>query len=440
MSSTRPEPGALLRECLEAIRHASDPEAITREALSAAPASGWLTEAPDAILAIGKASAAMARAALDCLGSPPRGGLVIAPPGVAAAGGAIGALEVLPADHPLPTERNLEAARRAARLVETLPAGARLLCLISGGGSAHLAKPAPEIALEDLSAVASAMMRAGAGIREVNAIRKHCETLKGGGLARRALLAGATVYGLILSDVVGDPLDVIASGPLSPDSSTFDDALQALDHRGCRDASEAVTRRLEAGARRELPETLKHDDPLLMEARDRLRVAVIANHTRPARAAADVCRKAGLRVDLQTDIEAPAAEVGRQLAAAVLRAGPGVAVIRAGEWTVDARNAPKEASGGPSQELALAAAIEFAGRPAHVLAYSTDGVDGPTDAAGAIIDSHTCARGRERGVDCAAALRQHDSFGALSKLGATIPGGATGTNLNHVAVAMLKGS
>lgn len=436
MTSPPSEPGALLRDCLDAIIEAADPAPITREALRTPPATEWLSPRPDAILALGKASAAMARAAIERLGPPPRGGLVIAPPSIAA-GPKIDGLQTLPADHPVPTERNLVAARRAARLVETLPAGARLLCLISGGGSAHLTKPAPEISLDDLAAVANAMMRAGAGIREVNAIRKHCETLKGGGLARRALLAGASIHGLVLSDVVGDPLDVIASGPLSPDSSTFDDALQALNHRGCRDASQAITRRLEAGARGELPETLKHDDPLLMAARDRLRVTIIANHVRPARAAAAVCRQAGLHVDLQTGIEAHAAEVGRQLAAAALRAGPGVAVIRAGEWTADARDAPDGARGGPSQELALAAAIALDGRRAHVLAYSTDGVDGPTDAAGAIIDGATCARGRRLGLDCAAALRRHDSFGFLSKLGATIPGGATGTNLNHVAIALL---
>src|SRR5690606_34128851 len=131
------------------------------------------------------------------------------------------------------------------------------------------------------------------------------------------------------------------------------------------------------------------------EARDRLRVTIIANHVRPASAAAEVCRRTGLRVDLQTGIEAPAADVGRELAAALLEAGPGAAVIRAGEWTVDARSAPKGARGGPSQEVALAAAVALRGRPGHILAYSTDGVDGPTEAAGAIIDGQTCARAGE---------------------------------------------
>src|SRR5690606_32396392 len=167
------DPQRLLHNCLEAIRVAADPAAITREALRAPPAADWFDQPPHALLAVGKASLAMALAAIERFGPPPRGGIVIAPPSVAEAAPEMEGLDILPADHPHPTERNLAAAMQAARLTETLPAGGRLLCLISGGGSAYLAKPAPEIALDDLTAVADCMMRAGAGIREINAIRKH---------------------------------------------------------------------------------------------------------------------------------------------------------------------------------------------------------------------------------------------------------------------------
>jgi glycerate 2-kinase len=431
----RPKPDDLLHECLAAIRAACDPAAITREAMTSPPVADWLRGArPDTLLAIGKASAAMAAAAVEILGPPPAG-LVIAPPEVGARTSIPGA-EILPADHPTPTARNLAAAQRAAALVNALAPESLLLCLISGGGSAHLAMPADGVTLDDIATLATALMRSGADIRALNTVRKHCEQLKGGGLARLALNRNASVIALIFSDVVGDPLDVVASGPLSPDHTTFAGALAILDRFDCRNISPAITRRLEAGARGEIPETLKPADPVLADP-DRLRGHIIANHERPARAAAEICRQAGLRVDLQTGVEAPAADVGRGLARAVTAAGPGAAIIRAGEWTVDARDAPEGARGGPSQELALAAAVELAGHPAHVLAYSTDGVDGPTSAAGATIDGATCARAQKAGVDCAESLRAHDSHTALLRLGVTIPGAPTGTNLNHVAVGMM---
>lgn len=444
-----------LTACLGAIIRACDAGAITREAIGAPPADRWFAELsgpPAALLGIGKASAPMARAAIAILGAPARGGVVITPAEVAARSPVIDGCEMLRADHPAPSARNVEAARVAVALIEQLAPGETLLCLISGGGSAHLTLPAGALTIRDIARASAALMRAGATIREINVVRKHCETLKGGGLARIILGRGACVIGLALSDVVGDPIDVIASGPLSPDPSTFADALAALERHDCRTVSPAVTERLEAGARGEIPETLKAptspttptnstSSPAPAPADDRIRLAVIANHERPAQAAADACRAAGYEPAVEIGLEGDAGAIGREMADAAAQAPRGAAIVRAGEWTVDARSAPPGARGGPSQELALAAAIALDGRhDIRLLAYSTDGLDGPTPAAGAIIDSKTCARARAAGLDPAAALRDHDSHSLLSRIGATLAGGPTGTNLNHVAVALVGGN
>ncbi|MFG0283979.1 MAG: glycerate kinase [Phycisphaerales bacterium JB039] len=436
---TPPGPSrALLDGLLAVIRQAADADRITRAALHSVPGADWLAaRPPGAVLAFGKASVQMARAAEAALGPQLSAGLILGPQEFIGPSDLPGRFEAHAVDHPRPTSRNVEAARRVARFVEQLEPGATLLCLISGGGSAHLALPVRGVSLEDIASVSSALMRAGATIRQLNAVRKHCEQLKGGGLARRILERGAGVICLIMSDVVGDPPDVISSGPLSPDTSTYADALAVLDRFGCRHVSPPVAAHLEAGRRGEIPETLKADDPLLADPAN-LRWTIIANHQRPARAVATACAEAGYDPRLTTGLEGPASEIGRRLAQQALAAPAPAAIVLAGEWTVDASGAPPGAAGGPSQELALAAAIGLDGRPdIHVVAYSTDGVDGPTDAAGAIIDGTTCRRARLGGLDPAAALAGHDSGGLLGRLGATIPGGPAGTNLNHVAVAII---
>ncbi|MCC6679153.1 MAG: DUF4147 domain-containing protein [Phycisphaerales bacterium] len=421
-------------------RHA---EAIIAAVLEAADpaatlARAWPGELDDGaratVIAIGKASLEMARAAMQRLGPALAGGVVIAVPERAGDTTHIGPLRVVPADHPWPTERNVAAAREVEVLAHGIRPGERVIVLISGGGSAHLTLPAGAISLEDLAAVTRALQRAGAPIQDLNAVRKHAERLKGGRLG--VLLARADVRVFVLSDVMGDRLDVIASGPAAPDPTTYGDAIALLEYYRAAGTAPAVAEHLRRGARGELEETPKPGDPRLAA----IRHTIIANNSTAVEAAARAGRKLGFEVvEVRLGVEGDAASAGRWLAARlreVTAARPGpVAVVLGGETTVDVQAA--RGTGGPSQELALAAAIELDGEERMaVLAFSSDGVDGPTDAAGAIVTGRARAQARERGVDLRESLSGHDSHGSLGAIGALVRTGPTGTNVNHIAIGL----
>lgn len=395
------------------------------------------------LLAVGKAAVPMARRALALLGSVTSGALVVTTPHPEA--GSLG-VETVVADHPLATERNLAASARVEAFVGGTSGDEVLVVLLSGGGSALLTAPAEGLGLEDLRGVTGLLLRAGAPIRELNCVRKHCERLKGGRLAR-LVGGGARVIALVVSDVLGDPLDVVSSGPLSADPTTYAGALAVLEGRGLVgvEAAGRVVAHLRRGVAGEIEETPKAGDAAL----GRVRARVIAGNQGVAVGARDALLGLGFeRVKVVCRVEGEAAEVGRMLVREGAsfaeegggsggRAGGGPrAVVYAGETTVTVGQAA--GVGGRNQELGLSAAVEMRGaRRMCVLTLATDGVDGPTDAAGAVVTSETAGRARERGIDLPGALARHDSHTALGALGCLVRTGPTGTNVNDVAVAMV---
>lgn len=404
-----------------------------------AVADAWPAELgePVTIVALGKASIAMARAAVDHLGQAV-GGVVVCPAdGPAHALPA--SLAVYHADHPIPTQRNLDAARAVESCVRTVRPGSTLLLLVSGGGSAHLCAPWPGLSLEELSSVTRDLLLAGATIEQLNTVRKHCEQLKGGRLAALAVSAGASVRALVLSDVPGDPLDAIASGPAAPDPTTYARALVVLKQAGCVRTHRAIADHLGRGVAGDLPETPKPGDPIFA----RVEHAIIASNRTAVDAAASACERLGFGVvDRRDGVRGEARAVGAQLAEAIAQVHASGRTMNAIVWGGETTVAVGGASGvgGRCQEAALAAALALEGTAdLAVMTLATDGVDGPTDAAGALVTSHTRAGAQARRLDLADALARHDSHGVLDRLGCLIRTGPTGTNLNDVLVAWTIG-
>lgn len=389
-------------------------------------------------LAIGKAAVRMRDGMLAAVGEGAEGsaGIAVAPEGVD------GGQSVVIGDHPLPTRRSVAAGEAVRSFVERCGAAERgrgdaeagvLTVLLSGGASALVCLPEDGVSLDDLRAVTSALLRAGATIGELNAVRKHVERLKGGRLA--ALAAPCRVDALILSDVIGDDLDIIGSGPVTPDPTTFADALAVLERRGVLDAGPTVTARLRAGAAGELPETPKPGDAVF----DRVRARIVASNAAAVEAARAAAEGLGFRIaSVQRGIAGDAACAGMAVARSALRQHPSqrpLAVIAGGETTVNV--GAGAGKGGRNQEAALAAALGLdASYDAAVMAFATDGVDGPTDAAGAVVNTETCKRARAMGLDPVDALRRHDSYTLLDCLGCLIRTGPTGTNVNDIVVAL----
>ena len=385
------------------------------------------------VLGAGKASPRMAAALVKVLGDRVEGGLVITKDGYASPARQI---EIEEAGHPVPDARGQVATRRLLEKATAAEDGDLVLCVISGGGSALTPCPPEGIALSELQDTTDQLLRSGATINQMNAIRKHLSEFHGGLLAAAA--APARVVGLLVSDVVGNPVDVIASGPTSPDPTTYADALAALDAFDLRGAAPASVReRLELGARGGLPETPKPADPVF----DRVSNLVIADNARAGMAAVAAAREAGLHAQFLTSrVEGEAREIAKLVAGAAIdiaRSGrpvrrPGCAIF-GGETTVTVRGSGR---GGRSQELAVAAAQALAGEPnTAVLALATDGTDGPTDACGGLIDSTTIDRASAAGGDCAGALAANDSYNYLKCCGDLIRLGPTGTNVNDLYMA-----
>jgi hydroxypyruvate reductase len=302
-----------------------------------------------------------------------------------------------------------------------------------------LPQPVPEGSLADLQDLTAQLLRAGASIGELNAVRKHLDRMKGGGMARAA--APAPLLALILSDVVGDPLDVIASGPAVPDPTTFQDAWEMLQRYDLLEkAPESIRSYLAAGRGGQAPETPKPGDPLF----ERVENHIIGSNRLAALAARDEAERLGYRAMLlSTFIEGEARQVGRVaagLAKGVILQGdafpPPACLVFGGETTVTVRGS---GSGGRNQELALAAALALEGLPGvGLMALATDGSDGPTDAAGAIVDGETIARARQLGLDPYAALENNDAYPFLRTTGSLMLTGPTGTNVNDLTVILVR--
>jgi len=379
------------------------------------------------VLAVGKAAAAMAAAAEAVAGDRIAGGLAITKDGCEAE---LRRIAIRTAGHPVPDARSEAAAREVLSLVGRSGPGELLLVLLSGGASSLLACPAPGLALADLAAATRLLLAAGADIEQTNAVRKHLSALSGGWLARRA--ASRRIEVLALSDVPGDRLDVIGSGPFAADPTTYADALAALRARGVQgDLPERVRAHLEAGARGQRDETPKPGDPDLA----RVRHTLLATNRTAIEAAATAAERIGLRSLRLVEVlrgearDAAAALVARARAA---RARVPLCLVAGGETVVTVRGA---GLGGRSQELALAAAVELdGGPPTALLAAGTDGSDGPTDAAGAYADEGTLARARRTGLDARAALAANDSHRFFRAEGGVFVTGPTRTNVMDLAL------
>jgi len=369
----------------------------------------------------------MARAVEDIVGDRVRDGFVVVKDGYRAPTSRVTIAE---AGHPVPDARGQAASTRLLELATGAGPRDLVMFLVSGGGSALTAAPAPPITLAEKQATTRLLLEAGATINELNAVRKHLSLFKGGQLARAA--APATVVALILSDVIGDPLDVIASGPTAPDPTTFADALAVFARRGVADrVPKPVRARLEAGARGEIEETPKPGDPIFA----RVTNVVVGNNALVVDAAAAEATRLGYRADVLTRaLEGEARAVARELVGRGRTSAPGTCLIAGGETTVTVRGTGR---GGRCQEFALAAALALS--PADrltVLAAGTDGTDGPTNAAGGITDFTTVARGEATDGDGRRALENNDAYSFLAAAGDLIMSGPTNTNLLDLYVVV----
>lgn len=382
------------------------------------------------MLSVGKAAADMARAIERSTAAGVEAGLAI---GVGPAPWLPPVVQWMEGSHPLPDERSVEAGRRALDLAARVPRDGRLLVLLSGGASSLMAVPASGIALEEKRETTRRLLLGGADIHGLNAVRKHMSAIKGG---RLAAACAAPVLTMAVSDVIGDDLGVIGSGPAVPDLSTFSDALRQLDAFGGRGVyPPGVVALLEAGLRGEAPETAKPGDPSLAGVSA---VVIGSRHTAAAGAAA-MAESLGYRTLILSDpVLGEARAAGPRFVGEAVREAAGgpapTCVIGTGETTVRVTGA---GLGGRNQELVLSAAGALAGltRPAALLSGGTDGIDGPTLAAGAICDVETVARARRAGLGAPAdALGENDAFHFFEALGDLVVTGPTGTNVGDLVI------
>ena len=381
----------------------------------------------------GKAGRAMGEAALGSLRGRVASGTIAVPRG---SGGTSGSVRFVEAGHPLPDEGSRFAAQEILSLLAGTGEDDLVIALVSGGGSAMVSAPVEGVSAEEKAEVFRLLLHAGADIASFNAVRKHLSAVKGGLLARAA--SPAAVWALLLSDVPGDDPSVIASGPFSPDPTTYADARDALARLGVLDAVPSTVRRhFAAGISGNVPETPKPGDPLF----ERVTCAIVGSNRVAAEAAARAAAEDGVQTFLLPEfLRGEARECARAFCArlrdtaASMPPGRAAVLVAGGETTVSVRGNGK---GGRNQEFALASAVELAGTEGMaVLAGGTDGIDGPTDAAGAFADGTTVARAAGLGLAAGAHLENNDAYPFFRALGDLIVTGPTGTNVTDLAVGI----
>jgi glycerate 2-kinase len=387
------------------------------------------------VIGVGKAAAAMATAVEALLGDRIRGGHVIVKYGH---GGPIKYVTLHEAGHPIPDEAGVRATRALIEFVRGRGARELIICLLSGGGSALSPAPSEGMTLAEKQEATRLLLACGATIHEINALRKHISQIKGGQLAR--LASPATLITLVLSDVVGDSLDVIASGPTVPDTSRFADCLEILHKYQLLDkVPVAIRRHLEAGAAGTIPETPKPRDPVFA----RTQTVIIGRNLQALEAAGHQAAALGYRtLILSSGIEGETREVAKVhtgIAREVLASGHPIAapacILSGGETTVTLRGQGK---GGRNQEFVLAMALDVRNAPGiAVLSGGTDGTDGPTDAAGAVADWTTCARAEQLGLHPRLALEHNDAYPFFARLGDLLLTGPTQTNVMDVRIMLI---
>ncbi|MGC9165313.1 MAG: glycerate kinase type-2 family protein [Thermoprotei archaeon] len=347
-------------------------------------------------------------------------------------------IKVVEARHPIPDQNGVNGVRMMLELLKTLDEDDLVIVLISGGGSALMPLPVDGITLEEKSNLIKSLMLRGADIRELNTVRKHLSRIKGGQLAR--YLYPANVLSLIISDVVENPLDVIASGPTAPDPTTFSDAINVLKRYNLWEGiTENVKDVLLKGVRGEIPETPKPGDPIFENVNN----IIIADNSYACKVVVKILEKKGIHsVYLSSSVEGEARYVGSVIGDIVKGIGKGetslkrpLGLVIGGETTVTVRGS---GVGGRNQELCLSAAFRIRGLKNVVLAsIGTDGIDGVTDAAGAIVDGDTIDKGLTLGLDPSKYLENNDTYTFFKNLGDLVITGPTGNNMNDVIVSLI---
>lgn len=340
------------------------------------------------------------------------------------------------ATHPVPSEMGVKGVQEMLQLVGRPSKRDLIICLISGGGSALLPMPIEGVSLSDEKTVTSLLLKSGAPIDEINIVRKHISAVKGGRLAER--LYPARVLTLIISDVVGDRLDAIASGPTVPDTSTYADARRVLVRYDIwKKIPKSIRKKIENGISNRSEETPKEDSKIF----SRVSNILVGTNKKSCEAAAEYLRSEGYTTSvLSTHVQGEARDIGRFYSGVLHDMRNNMdssAMIVGGETTVTITKS--SGLGGRNQELVLASSLGIDGLEGAVIAsMGTDGVDGPTDAAGAIADYTTIKRAKQMGLDGVSYLNAHDSYHFFSKLGDLIRTGPTGTNVNDITVLAMK--
>lgn len=370
------------------------------------------------LVSVGKAAWSMANAAYGLLSSEISDGIVITKHGYSQ--GEIGKLRIFEAGHPVPDDDSFRATAEVLKMTENLSENDTVIFLLSGGGSALF--ELPEVHPEELQSITNELLSCGADIVEINTLRKRLSFVKGGHFALHC--APAKIFSVVLSDIIGDPLDMIASGPAYPDSSTSNDALNIVGKYGLK-LSRAALDCLKT-------ETPKEITNVTTEITGSVRELCLA--------ASDACRKLGYEPLILTDcLSCEARDAGKMLADKILEnqnPEKPLAFIAGGETVVHITGSGK---GGRNQELALSAAQYISGiKNAAVFSVGSDGTDGPTDAAGGYVDGDTAQKLSSLGIEISSALRNNDSYNALSACGGLIFTGPTGTNVNDVSIALIR--
>jgi hydroxypyruvate reductase len=387
------------------------------------------------VVGAGKADAPMAQAVERVLGQHITEGVIVVKEGH---GLPLERIRVREASHPVPDKWGIEGAEEIISLVRKADEHDLVICLISGGGSALLVAPAEGLSLENKQEVTQLLLDCGATIHEINTVRKHLSRVKGGGLAR--LARPASIVSLILSDVIGDDLDVIACGPTVPDSSTFEQAKQVLTRYSIWSSVPGSVRdHVEKGVKGEIKETSKPGDPAFQNDSWEL----VGTNLQALQAAREEAERLGYHtIILSGMIEGETSEVAKvhtAIAKEAVRSGnphaPPLCILSGGETTVTIKGKGK---GGRNQEFALVAAIEIAGEE-HMLILSggSDGTDGPTDAAGAVVDGGTVSHARAKGMDPVEYFQRNDSYPFFEAIGGLLMTGPTRTNVMDVRIMLV---
>jgi len=392
------------------------------------------------VIGMGKAVGAMAESLEAMLDDKITEGIIIVPKGTANRY-KLKKIRACEGGHPIPNEGSLKCAERLLSLAESAGEEDLVICLLSGGGSALASLPVDDVSLEDLMRTTELLLRSGAEIREVNTVRKHISRIKGGWLAKAAY--PARLFSLIISDVVGDDVSSIASGPTAPDKSTFKDVKQILEkYEIWHEVPSSVRRWIELGVRGDVNETPKPDDVVF----EKVHNIIIASNRVSLQSMAELGRSLGLNVLILTSyLEGEAREVGKVISS-ILRevyehdipVKKPAAIIAGGETTVTVKGHGK---GGRNQELALSVARMIKGlKGVALLSMGSDGLDGITDAAGAIVDGNTISEASGLGLDPERYLADNDSYTFFKKVGGSlIFTGPTGTNVNDFVVGVVLG-